>query len=46
MMQLMTLIGAYGKNYQTPEQAMKAWEEGKDFKIIGAHIAAFGTLKK
>ena len=29
----LTLIPAYGRNYKTREEIIKAWEEGKDFKI-------------
>lgn len=28
------LTGAYGRKYDTPEAAMKDWQDGKDFRII------------
>lgn len=45
-MQLMTLIGAYGMNYQTPEQVLAAWEEGKDFKIIGGPYCSIRDIEE
>lgn len=46
MMQLMTLVGAYGKNYQTPEQVTAAWEAGKDFKIIGGPYCSIRDIEE
>lgn len=29
----LTLVPAYGRDYKTKEDALKAWNEGKDFRI-------------
>ena len=34
MAQRITLVGAYGRQYLTKEQAINAWNQGKDFKIL------------
>ena len=34
MAQRITLIGAYGRRYDTKEQAINAWNQGKDFKVL------------
>lgn len=31
----MVLLPAYGRSYSTKEQALKAWNNGADFKIMG-----------
>jgi len=30
----MFLIPAYGRQYKTKQQALDAWKDGKDFKIV------------
>ncbi len=30
-----TVIPAYGAKYSTADEVIMAWEEGKDFKILG-----------
>jgi hypothetical protein len=48
-MQHMTLISAYGRTYHTREDAMQAWEDGKDFQIVNGpycSIRDFDVMKR
>lgn len=35
MAENITLIGAYGRRYNYPSDALKAWNAGMDFLIVG-----------
>lgn len=45
----LTLISAYGRTYHTREQALQAWEDGKDFQIVNGpycSIRDFEAMKR
>ena len=49
MAQTLMLTPAYGREYKTKAEALAAWEEGKDFKIVNGpycSIRDFEGLKR
>jgi len=46
MLQTLTLSGAYGRKYDSPEKALADWDAGKDFRIneMGCYCSARDML--
>ena len=44
MAHTLILTPAYGRTYATVEEATKAWQEGKDFKIINGPYCSIRDL--
>lgn len=41
----MTLMPAYGRLYNTSEEAVEAWKSGSDFKIVGGGYCSIRDLE-
>ena len=44
-MRTMQLIPAYGRIYTTPASALKDWQAGKDFQILGGPYCSIRDLE-
>ena len=40
-----TLLPAYGRKYESKESALKDWNAGKDFKILGGPYCSIRDIK-
>ena len=45
MARLLTLVGAYGKQYHDAESAKAAWNKGVDFKILNGPYCSIRDIR-